>query len=73
MDVTGVYKPLEDSKNLTPLFQKADGTEVYKDNNTGKEITGKEAEALYGKTVSKSDFTPDQIAVMSTITGKPTA
>lgn len=38
-------------------------------------MTGNEAKAMYGQTTPEktSQFTPDQIAVMSTITGKPTA
>ncbi len=72
-DVSGIYDPKQD-KNLVPIGSSSDGG-LFQDNNQGgKTISGKEAEALYGQnTLTTSQFTPDQIAVMSTITGKPTA
>jgi len=73
MEVSGVYDANQD-KNLTPIGQNADGSGIFYDNTTGETITGKEAEAMYGQQQgTTSQFTPDQIAVMQTITGKPTA
>lgn len=72
-EVSGVYDPLKDTK-LTPIGQNKDWSGIYLDTRTNQTISGKEAEALYGQTPgTTSQFTPDQIAVMSTITGKPTA
>lgn len=74
MEVSGVYDPNQDT-NITPIGQNKDGTGIYIDNNTNKTISEEEAKALYGSTVwqQTSQYTPDQIAVMNTITGKPTA
>lgn len=73
MEVSGVYDPNQDT-NLTPIGQNNDGTGVYLDKNTNKTISESEAKNLYGNTTGQqSQFTPDQIAVMQTITGKPTA
>lgn len=74
MEVSGVYDPNQD-KNLTPIGQNKDGTGVYLDKNTNQTISESEAKAKYGQSINNvaAQFTPEQIAVMSTMTGKPTA
>jgi hypothetical protein len=50
MEVSGVYDANQD-KNLTPIGQNADGSGIFYDNTTGKTVTGKEAEAMYGQKI----------------------
>jgi hypothetical protein len=73
MEVSWVYDPNQDD-NLTGIWSN-EKWGLFLNKNTGETITGEEAKALYGSTVGQStyNFTPDQIAVMQTITGKPTA
>lgn len=62
------------------LSQIGNSTEwgLFMDARTGKTITGNQAQQLYGSAPAQSTnkgskYTPDQLSVMSVITGKPTA
>lgn len=75
INLANQYSPDTD-KQLTAVGSTPNGWKLYLDARTNNTITGEEAKSLYWQATTgapKSQFTPEQIAVMSTITGKPTA